>query len=300
MSTNSSILPPKVSEYVIINLNGLAHYARLLSSYSYITQDQRETFLAFAVALEMIRDKWAGGRGKCLSRMDIENLFKFGHLLTGRSINHYFSHDMIYDRLAKFWSCMRKIPDSAVVGVINGDSGSVQPTVPLDMEKIIAATSSSSLMIKTVFDRNNSGSKDLLDIPAILLNIIIRSEAHEYVLDKILERAKDATNDPIDIDDLLSVAHKESRMKNGRLEYVTDMRAIRDATAHARFIIENDSMGDFKVRFSNLAKGYSFNETYSRKELIFFYQDYDRMTIIHSRLLTIRSLYSYLNLYFVY
>jgi hypothetical protein len=99
---------------------------------------------------------------------------------------------------------------------------------------------------------------------------------------------------------MLSITHKESRLRNGRPEYVTDMRAIRDATAHARFKIENDSMGDFNVRFSNTGKGYSFKNTYSRRELLLLYQDYDRMTIIHSRLLTIRLLYAYLNLYFVF
>jgi hypothetical protein len=124
-----------VSEYVINSINNLAKYARLLSTYSSITQSQQETFSAFAVVLELIRDKWAGGSGKCLSCTDIENLLKFGHLLTSHSIDRYFSHALIYDRLAKFWSCMLKIPDGEVATVINGHSGSVPPPVPLDMDK---------------------------------------------------------------------------------------------------------------------------------------------------------------------
>ncbi len=156
-------------------------------------------------------------------------------------------------------------------------------------------------MIKTVIDRNNSGRNDvsLLDIPAVLLTIIIRSEAHEYVLGKILQRTKDATNDLIDTADLLSATRKEPRKKNGRVIFVTDMRAIRDATAHAKFMIENNSAGDFSVRFSNTGHGYTFHKIHSRTQLLYFYQDYDRMTIIYTRLLIIRSLYSYLKLYFV-
>jgi len=113
-----------------------------------------------------------------------------------------------------------------------------------------------------------SGRNDtpLLDIPAILLTIVIRSEAHEYVLGKILQRAKDATKDLIDTADLLSVTRKESKKKNGRLVFVTDMRAVRDATAHARFIIENDFTGDFTVRFSNTGRGYSFHKIFSKSK----------------------------------
>jgi hypothetical protein len=299
MAANNSMLP-KASEYVITTMSDLAKYARLLSQYYHTTQGQQDVFLFFANELEKTRNKWASGKGRCLSQTDIEILFKFGDLLTSRSIDRYLSHDSIYDKLARFWSHIRKIPDGAAAEVITGRSGSGLPSTPLDFQKIHAAKASSSLMIKTVIDGNNSDRNDapLLDLPAILLTIIIRSEAHEYVLGKILQRARNATKDLIDTADLLSVTCKEAKMKNGQPVFVTDMRALRDATAHARFIIENDSTGDFMIHFNNTGYGYSFHKTYSRKELLYFYQDYDRITIIYTRLLIIRTLYSYLNIFY--
>jgi hypothetical protein len=301
MTENYSLLP-KVSEYVTTTMGGLANYARLLSRYYHITQSQQEVFLLFANELENTRNKWGKGNGRCLSRSDIEILYKFGNLLTKRSIDRYFSHDSIYDKLARFWSHIRNIPDSAAAEVVTGRSGTGPPSHPLDFQKINAAKLSSSLMIKTVIDRNNSGDNNtpLLDVPAILLTIIIRSEAHEYVLGKILQRAGDVTKDLIDIAELLSVTSKEPRKRKGQVVFGTDMRAIRNSTAHARFIIEKDSSGDFAISFNNTGGGYSFHKTYSRKELLYFYQDYDRMTIIYTRLLIIRTLYSFLNIYFVF
>jgi hypothetical protein len=292
---------PKASDYVIQTMNELANYAKLLSHYRHISVSQQVLFLFSANELENTRDKWASGKGRCLSRADLEVLFKFADLLTRKSIDRYFIHDSIYDKLPKFWSHICNISDDKVAEVITGRSSSDRPRPPLDLERVNAAKLSSSLMIKTVYDRNNSGNNNMsiLDIPAVLLTIIIRSEAHEYTLGKVLQRTKDATKGQVDIVDLLSVTHKQTKLKNGHSFFVTDMRAIRDATAHARFIIKSDATGDFAVHFSNTKRGYSFDKTFPRKELLYFYQDYDRMTIIYTRLLIIRSLYSYLNLYFV-
>jgi hypothetical protein len=299
MSTNNSMLP-KASDYVIQTMSELANYARLLSHYRDISVSQKTLFLLLANGLENTRDKWANGRGRCLSRADLGVLLKFGNLLTRQSIDQYFTHHSIYDKLPKFWSNMCNIPDSAVAEVITGRPVSDQPRPPLDLEKVNAAKLSSSLMIKTVIDRNNSGNNNmlLLDIPAVLLTIIIRSEAHEHTLTKILQRTGDGTKGQVDIAELLSVTYKQPKMKKGHLSFVPDMRAIRDATAHAKFTIENDTTGDFTVHFRNTEYGYSFHKTFSRIELLHFYLDYDRMTIIYSRLLIIRSLYSYLNSYF--
>jgi hypothetical protein len=126
---------------------------------------------------------------------------------------------------------------------------------------------------------------------------MIRSEAHEYILGKILERTKEIIQDQIDIPDLLSVSSKEPKKEH---KFKPDTRAIRDATAHAKFKIENDSTGDFIIHFNNIDEEYSFQRTFSRKDLLSFYQDYDRMTTIHTQLLTVRLLYSLLNMNFVH
>jgi hypothetical protein len=283
MNANNSMLP-KASDYVIRTMSELANYARLLSQYHRISVSQRALFLFFASKLEDVKNKWASGRGRCLSKADLAVLFKFGDLLTRQSIDRYFIHNSIYNRLPKFWSHMCSIPDTEVAEVITGRPTSDQSRPSLGLEKANAAKLSSSLMIKTVVDRNNRGNnnKRILDIPAVLLTIIVRSEAHEYILGKILQRTATAAKDLVDIEDLLSVTHKQPKIKSGQPSFVTDMRAIRDATAHAKFIIENDTGGDFAVRFSNTEYGYSFHKIFRRNELLDFYLDYNKMTIIYT------------------
>lgn len=187
--------------------------------------------------------------------------------------------------------------------VVTGQKPNSKVPLPsLDLDKIYVARENTNLMINTVVERNYSNNNSLLilDIPTILLTIIIRSEAHEYALNKILERIKEVTKNQIDIPDLLSVEAKVSKVNNGQLGYKPDTRAIRDATAHAKFKIESDPAGDFLIAFNNTDKKYSFQKSFSRRQLLQFYQDYDRMTVTYTRLLTVRSLHSFLSSNFVY
>ena len=134
----------------------------------------------------------------------------------------------------------------------------------------------------------------ILDIPAILLTLMIRSEAHEYRMKQIIERAK-FINIDFDSAEVLSVQNKVSKGKQDK----PDRRAIRDATAHARFKIESDGKDDYIIKYNNTEDGYSFIKDFSRRDLLYFYQDYDRMTILQTRLFTIRLLISFLRLFFV-
>ncbi|MGA9841653.1 MAG: hypothetical protein WBQ25_05010 [Nitrososphaeraceae archaeon] len=295
---NNSLLP-NASGYIITNANNLVSYARILSQYHHIAQNQQRRFLQAADDLVRLRNKWQNGTGICLSESDVAVLYGLGDLLTNNSINSYFISNSIYDKLAKFWSSIQHIPDNRVGQVVTGESIAGAPLASLSFDKLSAVRENTNLMINTVVDRNynNINNMLILDIPTILLTIMIRSEAHEYILEKILQRTEELTKNKIDIPDLLSVAHKEPK---GEHKYKPDTRAMRDAIAHAKFKIENDSMGDFIIYFNNTDEGYSFEKTLSRKDLLGFYQDYDRMTIIYTELLTIRLLYSFLNMNFVY
>jgi hypothetical protein len=279
-------------------MDELSSYARLLSKYQYITQEQQRLFLKSADDFESIKNKWYNGEGKCLSKSDMAALSYFGNLVTSKSIDRYFTSNSIYDRLPKFWSFIQYIPDNLVVEAVIGQHDLTVSLRSIGFDKIYTARENTNLMINTVIERNNIRKNDLfiLDIPTILLTIMIRSEAHEYVLGKILGRVKEITKNQIDIPELLSVI---GRVPKGN-EYKPDTRAIRDATAHAKFKIESDFTGDFIISFNNTDEKYSFHQTFSRKALLKFYQDYDRMTSIYTQLLTLRLLYSFLNMNFVY
>jgi hypothetical protein len=115
--------------------------------------------------------------------------------------------------LIRFWSYIQNIPDNRASEVITGQSTTELSSPSLSFDKIHAARENTNLTINTVIDRNynNSNSLLILDIPTILLTIMIRSEAHEYTLGKMLERIEVITKDEIDIPDLLSVVNKESK-----------------------------------------------------------------------------------------
>jgi hypothetical protein len=173
MSSNNS-LPSSISNYVNANINSLFDYAGTLSQYQDITESQKEIFLSSTKNLEIINNKWQKGIGKCLIRSDLAILYDFGDLLTRSSINHYFVHDSIYDRLAKFWSHIREIPDNRAAEVI-GQGTSKNSSNVLNFEKIHAARENTKLMTDSVIERNYSTKTlQILDIPTVLLTIMIR------------------------------------------------------------------------------------------------------------------------------
>jgi hypothetical protein len=294
---NNIVLFPDASNYIITNIDKLATYARTLAQYHHITQDQQRLFAESSDNLQNVRNKWQNGLGRCLLKSDVKVLYDFAGLLVEKSINQYFISDSIYDRMIKFWSYIKEIPDDRVSEVIIDQSTVGLDLFPSGFAKISGARESTNLMINAVIDRNYSKSNHLLilDIPTILLTIVIRSEAHEYTIGRILQKTEMIIKNQIDIPDLLSVIRKEPKED----QFKPDTRAIRDATAHAKFIIKNDPSGDFIIDFNNTELGYSFQNTFSRKQLLQFYQDYDRMTTIYTQLLSIRLLSSFLNLNFI-
>jgi hypothetical protein len=294
---NNIVLFPDASNYIITNIDKLATYARTLAQYHHITQDQQRLFAESSDHLQNVRNKWQNGLGRCLLKSDVKVLYDFAGLLVEKSINQYFISDSIYDRMIKFWSYIKEIPDDRVSEVIIDQSTVGLDLFPSGFAKISGARESTNLMINAVIDRNYSKSNHLLilDIPTILLTIVIRSEAHEYTIGRILQKTEMIIKNQIDIPDLLSVIRKEPKED----QFKPDTRAIRDATAHAKFIIKNDPSGDFIIDFNNTELGYSFQNTFSRKQLLQFYQDYDRMTTIYTQLLSIRLLSSFLNLNFI-
>ena len=62
-------------------------------------------------------------------------------------------------------------------------------------------------------------------------------------------------------------------------------RAIRDAVSHAHFTINDTGNGYYEIHFKNFEQGYRFDRTFTQKELLYFYQDYDRLIAIQTLLL---------------
>jgi len=115
------------------------------------------------------------------------------------------------------------------------------------------------------------------------LTLTIRKETHEYELNNVLRTMTKSTNMKVDVEDLLSV---ETKVQKGTI-WKTDVNAIRDAISHAKFKINSTN---YQITFDNHEKGYNFTLTKTVEELLFFYEDYDKMLKLQSRLLSITLL----------
>jgi len=135
----------------------------------------------------------------------------------------------------------------------------------------------------------------LLDILAVLLTIIIRSESYEHYLAKILERASEKTGITIDMPQILSIEYRVLR-KN---MHNPDTRAIRDAVSHQYFKIEKNISNDYLSNFDNTDKGWQFQKEVARKSLLIFYQNLDRLFDLYARLLTLKLFNAFLAINFL-
>ena len=119
-----------------------------------------------------------------------------------------------------------------------------------------------------------------------------------------MQQIKDAINrghlQNYDIELMCSVYNKVTKY-NVRLrknEWRTDVRAIRDAVAHAHYKIT--ALGDnFKVEFNNDKAGYNFHYVLTRKDLFKFFDLHTLLYKLQFVLLSIFQLLSILITHFL-
>jgi hypothetical protein len=225
---------------------------------------------------------------RCLTDSQIDAFRRFGDMLTNNTIfgSKHFNSPNIQSKLLKFWSICGIIlyapnPLEIIFWRLNPTLSKEDQVKVLinSLEAINRINAVASLVVTEV--RNNPNS--ILAITSILLTLTIRKETHEYELNNILRTMVKSTNMNVDIEDLLSVESKVQR--DGK--WKTDVNAIRDAIAHAKFKINSTN---YQITFENIGKGYSFVLTKTGEELLFFYQDYDKMLHLQSKLLSITLL----------
>ena len=79
MFNNSAI--PITSNYVMSSFDSFSLYARIMSQYPVISEEQRRRLLISADNLENIRTKWQRESGKCITQVNIDILQKFGDII---------------------------------------------------------------------------------------------------------------------------------------------------------------------------------------------------------------------------
>jgi hypothetical protein len=108
---------------------------------------------------------------------------------------------------------------------------------------------------------------------ALLLAHVIRTESIEYPILYQLEKTIEKYNlQKYDSALMCSVKYKVEKfdIKLNRDVWKSDVRAIRDAIAHAHFFITNNGTDDI-IEFNNNEKGYRFKESFTLKEFHHFF-----------------------------
>ena len=163
----------------------------------------------------------------------------------------------------------------------------------IDLSKSIQKAHEVKKITEKIVDAILEDPKGILSITSVLLMLIIRVEAHEYQIRNIMSKARNSIHLNYDIEDMSSVGSKVQKGKGFR----SDVRAIRDAVSHAHFTI-SDNDNDYEIHFMNFEDGCKFEKIFAGRELLLFYQDYDRILTVHTILLKTALLYQFLSDYF--
>jgi hypothetical protein len=224
--------------------------------------------------------------GPCFSIDQIQEIEKFSlHLSSSQNfINSYFIHKGFLQRLEEFWNLRQAIVSTGKTEEIilwrfdkKGTSQNNFSAIGDIIKRAFQVTNTTNSIIDAIL---NQGTINILTITSILLALIIRVEAHEYKIQNMIAKAEKYMNLNYDIQEMLSINSK-IRKGNG---WRSDTRAIRDAVSHAHFIINKRDMG-YMIHFNNTEEGYNFDKTFTEKDMLFLYQDYDRSIAIQTLLL---------------
>jgi hypothetical protein len=285
------------NNYVFTAFDDVIGFLKKILTYQLITKNQSESISNYIIELNRVKEKWASGFIKCLCEMDIDLLNIVGRYISNIQIKDYFCSPLLSPKISLFWNIIDQIPNTDIFEVITGQSShGYQPNIE-DLERIWIARKNTDYFIYGVEERNRSSDINfkVLDISAVLMTMVIRSEAHEFYLNSILDKSEQKIPTVIDKPQLLSV---EDKVQRGP-KYSLDVRAIRDSTAHNYFKIEKDPNNDYDIIFDNVIKGWKFYKKFTRITLLKFYQDFDRQFELYTLLISIKLLYAFLRINFI-
>lgn len=234
-----------------------------------------KALLAWAITLRTIEAKVRKASGHCLTDSEIEEIWNFGQQLIQCNPN-------LISQLSQFWNLYHDVlkklhptkssPSYPLRGIINELRPRINRADMLAERIVLAARSQIS---------------NVLSPTAFLLAHVFRTETIEYAFRKQLNDAvqRHGLQSKYDVETICSV---QSKVRKGT-EWRTDVRAIRDATAHGWFKIlslEND----WAIEFDNDKEGYSFHKRFSRKEFTKFFDLYTLLYKLQLHLLVIIEL----------
>ena len=238
--------------------NAAIHHLSLLASFVENMHDQFFDKMPFewAITLRTIEAKVRKTSGPCLSYFETKQVWDFGQQLIQANpdltvqLSQFWK---LYDDVLKTLGSRKSVPGYAPQNVIT------QLRRRIEMADTLA---------ESIVSAGKGDVSNILFPVALLLVHLVRTETIEYALRKQLEEAIQS-HDLQGKYDAEFVCSVQSKVRKGT-EWRTDVRAIRDATAHGQFKIHS-SGNDWQVEFNNSEEGYNFHKRFSRKEFIKFF-----------------------------
>lgn len=234
--------------------------------------------------LRMIEEKVDSSSKSCLSKSEIKMVYDFGQELTRCNPD-------LNSQLTQFWSLYHDV-FKMLGSRRNGQGYSLQSLIDRSRSRINVADA----LAETIVSVARKKTSNLLSPAAFLLVHIVRTETIEYVWKTQLNDAieRHGLKGRYDIEAMCSV---QSKVKRGD-RWQTDVRAIRDATAHGRFEIKR-VRNDWEIEFHNETGGYHFHKRFSRKEFTKFFDLHTMLYKLQLHLVVILELLPILTTHFL-
>jgi len=240
-----------------------------------------QALVEWARTLERLRAKVRFAQRPSLTERDIRMVYDFAqNLITGMP--------MIALQLSRFWALHEAI-NAQLRGPPEGEKGyRPEERIAELARRIDGADRFASAVVREALQ-----STGVLALGAILMVHIARVDTIEYALmhqlgDAVRRFKLEGEFDPAE---MCSVEGKVPRLVDGKSEWRTDVRAIRDAAAHFKFRFEI-AQNDWTVEFKNDGHGYQFERKFTRKELIRFF---DQHTLLYKSQLVLLKLWMLLH-----
>lgn len=241
----------EAKKVAIESLSILADFAENLHNWF-----PEKALFEWVVVLRTTEAKVSRASGPCLSKVEIEQVWQFGQELIQSN------PDLKY-QLSQFWNLFDDVVKK--LRVTKGSPGYAPRAIIGQLGPRIRQADD---LAESIVSAAPSEVSTIVYPAALLLVHVVRTESIGFALE---EQIKDATEkhglqSKYDIEAISSVQSKVRKDAKWR----TDVRAIRDATAHGRFKIHL-LKNDWAIEFNNNEKGYNFHKRFSRKEFTKFF-----------------------------
>lgn len=260
----------EAKEEAVQSLSVLARFSESLH-----IESLDQTLFERVIALRSMEGKIRKASRRCLLDSEIKQIWDFGQQLIQ-------FHPDLMSQLSQFWNLYHHVFET----LRSTESG---PGYALrgEISQLKARIERADALAERIVSAAKKQVSNILSPVVLLLVHVVRTETIERVLQKQLKDAvkKHGLQSKYDIEAICSV---QSKVKKG-LDWRTDVRAIRDAIAHAWFeifMLQND----WAIEFDNDEKGYSFHKRFSRKEFTEFFDLHTLLYKLQLHLLVILEL----------